>query len=198
MVMAGRNDAPVTYGAPPMQESERSLQGLFTPGAILRRFLIVGGLIAATVGVQLAGGGTLPHVEFHPHAPNWHLLGQASLAIRLHVAGAALALLVGTILMAGRKGSGLHKFLGWGWVVAMATVAASSFFIHVHGMGRLSLLHLLSGWVLFALPFAVVAVRRGNVRSHRRTMTGIFIGGLLVAGLFTFAPGRLMFQVFLG
>jgi uncharacterized membrane protein len=49
-----------------------------------------------------------------------------------------------------------------------------------------------------ALPLAIFAVCRGNVRAHRRTMTGIFIGGLLVAGLFTFVPGRLMFQVFLG
>jgi uncharacterized membrane protein len=29
-------------------------------------------------------------------------------------------------------------------------------------------------------------------------MTGMFIGGLIVAGMFTFAPGRLMYQVFFG
>ncbi len=174
------------------------MQGLFTPGAFLRRFLIVGGAIAATVLVQLANGGALPHIALHLHAPHLGLLGEAGLAVQLHVAGATLALLVGTIILSGRKGSALHKFLGWFWVIAMATVAASSFFIHVLHTGHLSLLHLLSGYVLLALPFAIFAIRRGNVRSHRRTMTGIFIGGLLVAGLFTFAPGRLMFQIFFG
>jgi uncharacterized membrane protein len=29
-------------------------------------------------------------------------------------------------------------------------------------------------------------------------MTGLFIGGLVIAGAFTFAPGRLMFRVFFG
>lgn len=29
-------------------------------------------------------------------------------------------------------------------------------------------------------------------------MTGLFVGGLLIAGLFTFAPGRLMWQVVFG
>jgi uncharacterized membrane protein len=174
------------------------MQGLFTPGAVLRRFLIVGGLIAATVGMQLANGSTLPHFAVHVHAPRLQLLREAGFAIQLHVAGATLALLVGTMLLAGRKGSGLHKLLGWSWVIAMAVVAASSFFIQVLQHGHLTLLHLLSGWVLMALPFAIIAVRRGNVRAHRRTMTGMFIGGLLVAGLFSFAPGRLMFQIFFG
>jgi len=198
MVSDRRHVAPARSGAIPMQESEHTLQGLFTPGAFLRRFIIVGGVIAATVFWQLANHGTLPHGALHLHAPRLALLGEASLAIRLHVAGAMLALLIGTILLSGRKGSALHKCLGWVWVTAMASVATSSFFIHVLHTGHLSLLHLLSGYVLLALPFAIFAIRRGNVRAHRRTMTGMFIGGLLVAGLFTFAPGRLMFQIFLG
>jgi uncharacterized membrane protein len=146
----------------------------------------------------VANGARLPHFEFHPHAPRLHLLGEAGLAIQLHVAAAVLALLVGTILLSGRKGTAWHKRLGWSWVLAMATVTGSSFFIQALRTGHFSLLHVVSGWVLFALPMAVMAVRRGDVRAHRRTMTGIFSGGLLIAGLFTFAPGRLMYQVFVG
>lgn len=33
---------------------------------------------------------------------------------------------------------------------------------------------------------------------HRRMMTGLFIGGLVIAGALTFLPGRLMWQVFFG
>jgi uncharacterized membrane protein len=165
---------------------------------VLWRFALVGGAIGASVAWQLAQGGRLPVPRVHLHAPRLDLLAAASPAIRLHLAAAVLALLVGCVLLIRRKGTAWHKFLGWGWVLAMGIVAGSSLFIQVLRPGQWSLLHLLSGWVLLALPFAVIAVRRGNVGAHRRTMTGIFIGGLLIAGLFTFAPGRLLFRVFLG
>ncbi len=181
-----------------MQGSEQSMQGLFTPWAVLRRAAIVGAVIAVTILWQLANGAHLPRIAFHLHLPHVGLLAEAGLAIQLHVAAALVAILVGTTLLAGAKGTAWHKRLGWSWVLAMATVAGSSFFIHALRTGQWSLLHLLSGWVLLALPFAVIAVRRGNVRAHRRTMTGMFIGGLIVAGMFTFAPGRLMYQVFFG
>ena len=45
---------------------------------------------------------------------------------------------------------------------------------------------------------AVYAARRHRVASHRRTMTGLFVGGLLVAGGLTFLPGRLMWRVVFG
>jgi uncharacterized membrane protein len=60
------------------------------------------------------------------------------------------------------------------------------------------LIHLLSGWVIVALPMAIYAIRRGNVRAHRRHMAAIFVAGLVVAGAFTFIPGRFMFQFFFG
>lgn len=45
---------------------------------------------------------------------------------------------------------------------------------------------------------AIYAVRRGKVQAHRRAMTGMFVGGLLVAGALTFLPGRLMWAIFFG
>jgi uncharacterized membrane protein len=36
------------------------------------------------------------------------------------------------------------------------------------------------------------------VGRHRKTMIGIFTGGLLIAGLFTFLPGRIMHVVVFG
>jgi len=181
-----------------MQERELSMQGLFTPGALLRRALIVGGIITATILWQLAFGAHLPDIAFHVHAPHIRLLAEASPAIQIHIAGALLAILVGTILLTCAKGTAWHKRLGWAWVASMSMVAGTSFFIHTLRTGQWSFLHLLSGWVLLALPFAVIAIRRGNVRAHRRTMTGMFIGGLIIAGLFTFAPGRLMYGIFFG
>jgi uncharacterized membrane protein len=34
------------------------------------------------------------------------------------------------------------------------------------------------------------------VQAHRRAMTGMFVGGLIVAGALTFLPGRLMWAIF--
>jgi uncharacterized membrane protein len=33
---------------------------------------------------------------------------------------------------------------------------------------------------------------------HQRAMTGMFLGGMVIAGAFTFFPGRLMWRVIMG
>jgi uncharacterized membrane protein len=145
-----------------------------------------------------ADEGRIARLGFTPHRPDWSLLSSAPVVIQLHVAAAMTALMIGVVLLAGVKGSRLHRVLGWTWVLAMAATAISSFFIRQLNPGGLSLIHLLSGWTVIALPMAVHAARRHRVQAHRRAMTGMFVGGLIVAGLFTFLPGRLMWAVFFG
>lgn len=132
------------------------------------------------------------------HAPDFSLLAEAPVTIQIHVAGALTALLIGTVLLLGVKGNTLHRTLGWTWVIAMATTAVSSLFIRQINPGGFSLIHLLSGWTIIALPMAVYAARKHKVVQHRRAMTGMFVGGLLVAGGLTFLPGRLMWRMFFG
>jgi len=131
------------------------------------------------------------------HPPKLDRLLEASPVILIHLACALVALVIGTVLLSRIKGSRLHKRLGWVWVVAMTLTAGVSLFIKVINPGHFSLIHILSGWVLFSLPTAIWAIRSKNVRRHSRFMTGMFVGGLLIAGFFTFLPGRLMHQVFL-
>ncbi|MEM1087795.1 MAG: DUF2306 domain-containing protein [Pseudomonadota bacterium] len=115
--------------------------------------------------------------------------------VQTHVAGAMAALLIGSVLMIGPKGRTYHKTLGWMWVVAMAVTAVSSFFI-TGLMGKwYSPIHALSAWTGLALPFAVAAARRRKIQEHRKTMTGMFFGGIFIAGLFSFLPGRIMWQL---
>jgi uncharacterized membrane protein len=45
---------------------------------------------------------------------------------------------------------------------------------------------------------AIFAIRNRKVETHRRAMTGMFLGGLLIAGALTFIPGRFMFEFFFG
>lgn len=156
-----------------------------------RRLLLLAA-VAGGVGLALAAASTVAH------APDWALLARQPWVIQLHIAAALLALLLGTVQLVGIKGTGLHRLIGWTWIVAMVTVAISSLFIRQINPGSFSLIHLLSGWTLIALPMALFAIRRGRVASHASGMTWTFVGGLIVAGAFTFLPGRLLWEVFFG
>lgn len=123
----------------------------------------------------------------------------ATPAIQIHTAAAIAAFTLGVAQLAGRKGTGAHRTLGWVWVVLMAVVAATAFFIHeLRVWGAWSPIHLLAVLVLVSLPIAVTAARRHDVARHRRAMLGLFLGALLIAGAFTFWPGRLMHAVVFG
>lgn len=171
------------------------------------RMVVIG--VAVTVGLILAVGAGQGHspaevaaglarLKGHLHAPNLGLLAAAPMQIQIHVAAVSVALSVGIALMLGLKGNAVHRTLGWVWVIAMATAAISSLFIHRANGGSFSFLHLFAGWTLVALPMGVFAARKHNVRLHSRTMTGMFVGGLLIAGAFAFMPGRLMWRVVFG
>jgi uncharacterized membrane protein len=123
----------------------------------------------------------------------------ASPVIQIHVAAAVLALVVGGLVLFRRKGDRRHRALGKLWVGLMALVAISSFFIWTIRMfGLFSPIHLLSLLTLVALWQGVGYARRHDIARHRLTMQLTYIGALVVTGLFTFAPGRLMNRVVFG
>ena len=158
------------------------------------------GLATVTAVLALASPqakAVMGWMGLHPRPPRLDLILAASPIIQLHIVAALTALAIGTVLLIGVKGTRIHKTLGWVWVVAMALTAVSSLFIRQTNHGSFSLIHLLSGWTIVALPMAVYAIKRRNLRMHRRMMTGLFVGGLIIAGLLTFLPGRLMWSVFL-
>ncbi len=123
----------------------------------------------------------------------------ASPVIQLHAGLAFLSVALTIALFSIRRGSPAHRVLGWTWVIAMGGVALSSFWIfEMRLIGRYSPIHIVSVFVLVQLVFAVRAARAGRVRQHRRMMRGMVFGALIVAGAFTFLPGRTMFQVISG
>ena len=123
----------------------------------------------------------------------------ASPAIQFHAFAAMTAFGLGVVQLAAPKGTLPHRTIGWIWVALMAVIALSSFFIHeIKMVGPFSPIHLLSIFTLVMLPLAVLHARRHNVKQHRGAMIGIFIGALLVAGAFTFVPGRIMHAVAFG
>ena len=124
---------------------------------------------------------------------------QAPLAIQLHAFAALAALAIGIVQLVRTEGDGTHKAVGWLWVTLMATVATTSFFIHAIDQWRgWSLIHLLAIYTLVGLTFAVAHARSGRIEAHRKNMIYLFAGALLIAGLFTLAPGRVMHNVLFG
>ena len=121
---------------------------------------------------------------------------QSPMVLQAHVAGATLSFAIGCVLLAGVKGRAMHRTLGYVWVAAMAVTAISSFFLQSINPGSFSFIHALSAWTMIVLPMGLAAARRKNIAKHRKEMTGLFMGGLLVAGLFSFLPGRLMWHLF--
>jgi uncharacterized membrane protein len=100
------------------------------------------------------------------------------------------ALVLGTVQLARPKGTYSHKTLGWTWVTLMLTVAVSSLWIP--SFLHFPWIHLFTALTLVSLPFAIWKIRHGNVRGHAGAMKGLYIGGLVIAGIFTLVPGRLI------
>jgi len=124
---------------------------------------------------------------------------EAAPAIPLHAFAAMAAFLLGLVQFAAPKGTLPHRTIGWIWVVLMLVVAASSFWIHqIRLVGPFSPIHLLSIFTLVVLPLAVWRAHTHRVADHRRMMIFIFAGALVVAGLFTLVPGRIMHRVIFG
>lgn len=123
----------------------------------------------------------------------------APFAIQLHAFAAMAAFVLGLVQFAAPKGTLPHRTVGFVWFALMLTVAISSFWIHEIRLWRdWSPIHLISIYVLIMIPTGIYFAHRHNVRGHARTVIGIFMGGLVIAGLFTFVPGRIMHTVALG
>jgi uncharacterized membrane protein len=106
-----------------------------------------------------------------------------------HALCAVLALLLGAAVLFRRKGTPSHRLLGRVWVGLMAVVALSSFGIFSDGY---SWIHGLSVFTLVMLVVGVRLARQGKRVAHRITMQSIYGGALVLTGLFTLLPNRLI------
>jgi uncharacterized membrane protein len=124
---------------------------------------------------------------------------EATPAIQIHAFAAMTAFALGLVQLAAPKGTLPHRTLGWIWVTLMLVVSVSAFFVHqIRLWGEWSPIHLLAIFTLIMLPIGVLAAHRHNVDRHRYTMMGLFVVALVIAGLFTLVPGRIMHAVAFG
>ena len=121
----------------------------------------------------------------------------APAVIQLHVAAAILSVALGPVAIFRRSRDTLHRVAGRVWVVAMAITAGSSFWISEDPMlGPFSVIHVLSALTLFGLGGAIRAIRARDVARHGATMRALYAQALMLAGAFTFLPGRRMSEAF--
>jgi uncharacterized membrane protein len=130
----------------------------------------------------------------------------APLAIQLHFATVVPAFALGTwLLFFSRKGTDRHRLIGKVYLGLMAATALAALFIRSFsgwsvqvGPLRLGLLHLFVPLTAHGVYGALATIRAGNVAGHRAAMRGLYFGGLIIAGLLAFAPGRVMHRMFFG
>ena len=110
--------------------------------------------------------------------------------ILVHAGTAFAALALGTLMFARRKGDLAHRLVGRVWAALMIATAVSSFWIRSDG--GFSWIHALSVLTLMLLALGIGLAIRGNRDGHRKTMQGLFFGALVITGLFTLMPHRLL------
>ncbi|GAA4712982.1 hypothetical protein GCM10023325_05810 [Sphingomonas lutea] len=116
------------------------------------------------------------------------------IALATHLATVIPALPLGAYVFLTRKGGARHKLLGKIWLSLMFVTAVSTIFIRNVNDGAFSWIHLFTLLTFIAIPYALVSARRGDIAAHRRHLRNFFLGSLIVAGAFTFVPGRTMWQ----
>src|SRR5438552_17874887 len=99
----------------------------------------------------------------------------AAPAIPLHAFAAMAAFGLGLVQFAAPKGTLPHRTIGWIWVLLMASVAISSFWIHtIRLVAPFSPIHLLSIFTLIMLALAVWRSLLDSVADPRRIQTSPF------------------------
>jgi uncharacterized membrane protein len=130
---------------------------------------------------------------------NLQAISDASLPIKIHLVTVIPAFFIGTwLIFFSTKGARVHRALGAIYLALMVVTAITTIFVRVLNPGHLSWIHLFIPLTLIGVFSSILALRRGNIAGHKRAMIGLYVGALLIAGAFTFVPGRLMHTVFFG
>ena len=127
----------------------------------------------------------------------------APFAVQLHVFTVVPAFFLGTwLIFFSRKGARFHRAIGYVYLILMTVTAITALFIHqiptidiVYGFGPI---HIFSIVTLSGVVGALRGAWTHNIKMHRSSMLGVYIGGLLIAGTFAFLPGRIMHALVFG
>ena len=128
--------------------------------------------------------------------------------IYIHAFFALIAVPLGLYIFFKKKGTRHHKFMGRVWVAFLSIVSVTALFITspmtdaVLNPRFYSWIHLLIPFTVGNLIYSIWSIRKfkktkleKHKNAHIRSMIGVYVGALLVAGGFTLAPGRLFHEM---
>ncbi|WP_055445637.1 DUF2306 domain-containing protein [Lacinutrix mariniflava] len=120
----------------------------------------------------------------------------------LHLFTVLPAFILGTISLLLKKGTQLHKVLGRIYMILMLFTAFVTLFMPAAVgpslFNHFGWIHLFSFLTIYTVPTAYIAIKKGNIKAHKRKMILLYFGALIIAGAFTFMPGRYLHSVFFG
>ncbi|QXP59136.1 DUF2306 domain-containing protein [Olleya sp. HaHaR_3_96] len=118
----------------------------------------------------------------------------------LHLATILPAFVLGTLSFILKKGTVTHKIIGRIYMILMFLTAIITLFmpsfIGSQLFNHFGWIHLFSFLTIYTVPTAYIAIKKGDVRRHKLKMIGLYVGAMLIAGAFTFVPGRYMHSLF--
>ena len=117
-------------------------------------------------------------------------------AIAIHVVTVLPCVPLGAYLLLSAKGTRLHKTLGKVWTTLMVVTAVAIIF--VRGGTDFSWIHIFVPITLLGAWNVVSTARKGDIAGHRKQITGMYLGALMIPGLFAFLPTRMMGMWLLG
>lgn len=121
----------------------------------------------------------------------------------IHLSMILPCIVLGAYLLLATKGNTIHKYLGRIYMALMLSTAILTLFIPAQvgprAWNHFGMLHLLSFMTIYAVPVAIYAARKGNLKRHRRAMWILYVGGILIAGAFAvLGEGRFLNAVVFG
>ena len=120
----------------------------------------------------------------------------------LHLYTVLPCVFIGGFLLIIKKGTLIHKKLGRIYMVLMLFTAIVTLFIPAYVgptiFNHFGWIHLFSLLTIWTVPTAYLAIRKGNVKAHKRKMLLLYFGALIIAGAFTLMPGRYLHNVVFG
>lgn len=120
----------------------------------------------------------------------------------LHLYTVLPCVFIGGFLLIIKKGTLIHKRLGRIYMVLMLFTAIVTLFMPAYVgptiFNHFGWIHLFSFLTIWTVPTAYIAIKKGNVKAHKRKMILLYFGALIIAGGFTLMPGRYLHNLLFG
>jgi len=120
----------------------------------------------------------------------------------LHLATVVPVSVIGTILLIVKKGTISRKYFGRIYMILMMITAGITLFMPAKVgptiFNHFGWIHSFSFLTIYTVPTAYLAIKKGNIKAHKRKMILLYFGAIIIAGGFTFFSGRYLHTLFWG